>query len=133
MSFVAPGDWQARDDGDTFTLKSPDGYALIQAFVFTSQGSGTLDDFRATMATGLLPQGASGWQESEWTTIKLGDFAASKRELIPIPDTDHRWRLYVMDGGKYYYAINLNASEVVMELNGDFYESVVATFEGIRE
>lgn len=132
MSFVAPSEWKASDDGDTFTLKSPDGHALIQAFVFTSQGSGTMDEFCATMTASLLPQDATAWQESKWTPIKLGNLTGSKRELIPVSDANHRWRLYVLERGKYYYAINLNASEVAMGLNGEFYESVVCTF-GIHD
>ena len=132
-SFVAPSQWTTTDEGDSFSLKSPDGHAVIQAIVYACEGSGSLDDFRQTMTTGLLPKEASRWKDSQWTAIKLGDVKASRRELIADPGTDHEWRLYVVDGGKYYHAIILNASTTAMTLNGDFYESIVRTFEGIRE
>lgn len=132
-SFVAPSQWTTSDEGDTFSLKSPDGHAVIHAIVYTSEGSGSLDDFRQTIITGLLPKEASRWKDSEWTAIKLGDVEASKRELIPVPSEDHEWRLYVVDGGKYYHAIILNASTTAMSLNGEFYESIIRTFDGNRE
>lgn len=87
-SFVAPSQWTATDKGDTFSLKSPDGHAVITTTVYTSEGSGSLDEFREMMTTGLLPDGASRWQDSKWTTIKLGDVEAHRRELIAIPDSD---------------------------------------------
>lgn len=132
-SFVAPSQWTATDKGDTFSLKSPDGHAVITTTVYTSEGSGSLDEFREMMTTGLLPDGASRWQDSKWTTIKLGDVEAHRRELIAIPDSDTQWRLYVVDGGKYYHAIFLHASKITMALNGEVYETIVMTFEGIRE
>lgn len=125
--------WTATDKGDTFSLKSPDGHAVITTTVYTSEGSGSLDEFREIMTAGLLPDGASRWQDSKWTTIKLGDVDAHTRELIAIPDSDTQWRLYVVDGGKYYHAIFLHASKITMALNGEVYESIVITFEGIRE
>ena len=132
-SFVAPSQWTTEDEGPTFSLKSPDGHAVIHAVVYTSEGSGSLDDFRQTMTAGLLPKDSSRWKDSKWSEIKLGEVTASKRELIPIPDAEHEWRLYVVDGGKYYHAIVLNASTTAMSLNGEFYESIVCTFEGLRE
>lgn len=131
-SFVAPSQWTTTDEGDTFTLTSPDGYAAITAIVYTSEGSGSLDEFRETMTTGLLPKEASRWKDSQWNTIELGEFKASRRVLIAVPEDGHEWTLYVIDGGKYYHAIFLNSPTAVMSLNGDFYESIVRTFEGIR-
>src|SRR5262245_53083807 len=85
-SFVAPSQWTSEDEGPTFSLKSPDGHAVIHAIVYTSEGSGSLDDFRQTMTTGLLPKDSSRWKDSNWSEIKLGEVTASKRELIPVPD-----------------------------------------------
>jgi hypothetical protein len=112
---------------------SPSGRLTATPSFTQSEGSGSLDDFRQTITTGLLPKDASHWKDSPWTEIKLGETKASKRELIPIPSADHEWRLYVVDGGKYYHAIVLNASSTAMSLNGDFYESIVCTFKGLRE
>jgi hypothetical protein len=132
-SFVAPSQWTTTDKGDTFSLKSPDGKAIIHAIMFTAEGSGPLNEFRETMASGLLPKEATGWKASNWTTIKLGEVDAGKRELIPVPESHQQWRLYVMDGGKFYHAIVLNASADAMTLNGGFYENIVRTFNGVRQ
>ena len=132
-SFVAPSQWTSTDKGDTFSLKSPDGAAIIHAIMYTSEGSGTLKEFGETMASGLLPKGATAWKASDWTTIKLGDRDAQKRDLIPIPESHQQWRLYVMDGGKFYHAIILNALNDAMTLNGGFYENIVRTFNGVRQ
>jgi hypothetical protein len=132
-SFVAPSQWTSEDEGDTFSLKSPDGHAVIHAIVYTSEGSGSLDECCQTMVAGLLPEAASGWKDSEWTEITLGGMRGSKRVLIPVPEAETEWRLFVVDGGKYYHAIILNASNAAMSLNGEFYESVVCTFEGLKD
>ena len=131
-SFVAPSQWTATDNGDTYSLKSPDGQAIIHAIMFTAKGSGSIDEFRETMASGLLPKDATGWSPSSWTTIKFGSIDAGKRELIPAPPSHQQWRLYVVDGGKFYHAIILNASVEAMTLNGGFYENIVRTFDGIH-
>jgi hypothetical protein len=101
--------------------------------MFTAEGSGSLDDFRETMSSGLLPKDSSGWKDSIWTAIKFGEFDASHRELVPVPETHQQWRLFVMDGGRFYHAVILNASTSAMTVSGDFYENVVRTFEGVRE
>lgn len=132
-SFVAPSQWTTTDEGDTFTLTSPDGYAAITAIVYTSEGSGSMNDFREMMTSGLLPKGASRWKDSKWTEVELGNIKASRRVLTAVPEDDFEWRLYVVDGGKYYHAIFLNSPTTVMSLNGEFYESVVCTFESMRE
>jgi len=50
-----------------------------------------------------------------------------------VPESDQAWRIYVLDGGRFYHVIVLNASSTAMALNGGFYENVVRSFEGIRE
>ena len=132
-SFVAPSQWTVTDKGDTFSLETPDGQAFIHAIIFRSEGSGSLQEFRETMTSSLLPKTATGWKPSDWTTIKLGDHDAQKRDLIPVPESDQQWRLYVVDGGKFYHAVILNASNTAMGLNGGFYENIVRSFEGVRE
>lgn len=132
-SFVAPSQWSTTDSGDTFSLKSPDGQAIIHAIMFTSEGSGSLTEFRERMAAGLLPKNATEWKASDWTAIKLGDREAQKRNLIPVPESHQQWRLYVVDGGRFYHAIILNASNEAMTLNGGFYENIVRTFDGVRQ
>lgn len=64
-SFVAPSKWTTTDQGDTFTLKSQDGLAAITAIAYTKEGSGSLNEFRESMATGLLPKEASQWKDSK--------------------------------------------------------------------
>jgi hypothetical protein len=132
-SFVAPSQWTTTDKGDTFSLKCPDGQAFIHAIVYTSEGSGTLQQFRETMTSGLLPKTATAWKPSDWTSIKFGESDAQKRDLTPVPESDQAWRIYVMDGGRFYHVIVLNASSTAMALNGGFYENVVRSFDGIRQ
>jgi hypothetical protein len=132
-SFVAPSQWTTTDKGDTFSLESPDGRAVIHAIMFAAEGSGPLQAFRETIASGLLPSGATAWKASDWTPIKLGGRDAQKRELVPVPESKQGWRLYVMDAGRFYHAIILNASADAMALNGGFYEDIVRTFDGVRE
>ena len=132
-SFVAPSLWTTTDKGDTFSLKSPDGQAIIYAIMYTSEGSGSLEEFGETMASGLLPDGARGWKPSKWTTVRIGEHDAQKRDLVPVPKSHQQWRLYVVDAGEFYHAVILNASEVAMTLNGGFYENIVRTFDGVRE
>ncbi len=132
-SFVTPSQWTTTDKGDTFSLTSPDGQAIIHAIMFTAQGSGSIKEFRQTMASGLLPKEATAWKASDWTSIKLGERDAEKRDLIPVPESHQQWRLYVLDNGRFYYAIVLNASNTAMTLNGGFYENIVRTFNGVRE
>jgi hypothetical protein len=131
-SFIAPSQWTATDKGDTLSLRSSDGQASIHSIMYTSEGSGSFQEFREKLVSGLLPETASAWKPSNWTSIKLGERNAQKRDLIPVPESDHRWRLYVLDVGEFYHAIVFNASDVVMTLNGDFYEDIVRTFEVVQ-
>ena len=132
-SFVAPSIFTQTDKGDTFTLKSPDGQALIYTIMFTAEGSGTLTEFGELMASSLLPKGATKWHDSKWTAIKFAETVANKKELIPIPESHQQWRVYIVDGGKFYHAVILNASNIAMTLNGDFYEKIDCTFKGVKE
>ncbi|MFN0017341.1 MAG: hypothetical protein ACKVP0_03715 [Pirellulaceae bacterium] len=128
-TFVAPSKWTSTDKGDTFALTSQDGLAAITAIVNTVEGSGTLSEYRESMANALLPKGASRWKDSKWSTIKFGNVDASKRELIADPETEFVLMLYVVESGDYYHLIILHVSKVALELNGEFYENVVCTFE----
>jgi hypothetical protein len=57
-----------------------------------------------------------------------------RRDLVPIPETaEHRWRVYVVQTGKMYHAIIVQASSLGMKLNGGFYDELVRSFHGIRE
>jgi hypothetical protein len=133
-SFIAPSQWTAEDRGSTFTLRSPDGHAVIHALTFSVEGSGTIEEFRNLMAVNLLPAGAT-WAPSEWSAITLAGEAAYRRDLAPVPDKgDQRWRLYVLRAGKMYHAIVLNASKIAMSLNGGFYETdLISSFHPIRK
>lgn len=132
-SFVAPARWTSVDNGDTFSVKSTDGQAAIHSIMYTAEGSGSITDFRETMASRLLPEGATRWKETPWTTIGIGEQEAQKRDLIPVPESHQQWKLFVVDGGKFYHAIIVNASNISMILNGGFFENIVQTFNGVRE
>jgi hypothetical protein len=131
---IAPSQWTAEDKGSTFTLRSPDGHALIHILTFTAEGSGTVEEFRELMAARLLPAGAD-WAPSGWSTLTLAGEAAYRRDLVPVPNAgDRAWRLYVLRAGKMYHAIVLNASTPAMKLNGGYYETdLIASFSPIRE
>ena len=53
--------------------------------------------------------------------------------MVPVPESNQQWRAYVMDAGRFYHLILLNASNPSMTLNGDFYEGIVRSFDGVRE
>jgi hypothetical protein len=131
-SLVAPSSWTANDKGDNYLVQSPDGHAWIQVLTFTVEGSGSIEEFRETIVTSLLPKESSGWTQSPWSTMKIGDAEAIHRRLVPVPAGEHEWRVYLMQSGKLYHAIVLNATDEAMAANGDFYESIVLTFHGIR-
>jgi len=114
--------------GNVYTYTFP----LIYTTIFTAEGSGTLNDFGELMASSLLPKEASKWQESKWITIKFQETAANKKELIPVPESHQQWRVYIIDGGRFYHAVVLSASNGGMTLNGDFYENIVRTFKGVE-
>jgi hypothetical protein len=97
--------------------------------VNTAEGSGTLNEYGESMATTLLPKSASRWKDSNWSTIKFGDVEACRRERIAVPEMESVWRIKVVEKGQYYHLILLNVSTVVLELNGEFYENVICTFE----
>lgn len=99
---------------------------------FTVEGSGSIEDFQETMVNGVLPKEHSGWKPSDWSTVMLGETTALRRHIVPIQPGEHEWRIYIIKSGGLYHAIVLNATSTVMALNGDFYESIVLTFQGIR-
>ena len=131
-SFVVPSLFTTTDKGDTFSLKSPDGQAIIHAIIFTAEGSGTFEEFQAMLASDLVPE--KTWKPSQWTPFKLGDgHDAQKRDFVPVGESDQQWRLYAVDGDKFYHAILLNASSPMMTLQGGFYDNIIRSFEGVRE
>jgi hypothetical protein len=131
-SFVIPSKWAVEDKGDTYSIRSPDGRAVIYAIMFSADGSGSMDHFRQTMTSGLLPKGVSAWEPSEWTEVKIGEDMAHKRSLAPVPASNQEWRLYALSTGKFYYAVVLTATPDAMFLNGAFYEEIVLSFRGVR-
>jgi hypothetical protein len=131
-SLVAPSNWTAKDKGDNYLLQSPDGHAWIQVLTFSVEGSGSMEEFRETIIASFLPKKSSGWTQSPWSPVKIGDVEAIHRRLVPSPVGEHEWRVYLIQSGSLYHAIVLNATQLAMEANGDFYESIVLTFQGIR-
>jgi len=129
VTFTVPSRWTTTDEGNTFSLESPDKHAAIHSVMFTAEGSGSLTECGDTIFPGLLPKNAKKWAESEWQPITIGTLPAMKRELISVPVTDHKWVLYVADSGEFYHAIILHGSKAAMDLNGTYYESLVLTFE----
>jgi hypothetical protein len=128
-SIVVPSRWSAEDRGASFTITSEDGHAVISALTFAVKGSGSLDAFQDLMVSS---QCDGEWQDSPWADIEIGGVMARKRILLPVDDgTDSAWRVYALRNGECYHAILLNSSPIVMELNGDFYETLVQSFKGV--
>ena len=128
-SFVAPSEWEAEDKGDTYLLRSPDGNALIQVLTLPVKGGGSIEEFRETILKSHLPPECSGWTPSEWSSVEIGDSHAICRHLVPIPTSNQEWRVYVLQSGRLYHAIVLTSTAEGMVLDGEFYESIVRSFE----
>jgi hypothetical protein len=68
-------------------------------------------------------------------TVEIGGVTADKAEIDPIEEDDddaaQAWRLYVLRVGRYYHALCLRASPMILTLNGGFYESVICSFKGV--
>jgi hypothetical protein len=125
---VHPSQWTTEDNGDAFTLTSPDEQAVVSVLTFTVEGSGTLSEFQLTVVSGL----EGDWHDSEWTDIEIGGMSAKKRHLVSRDkNAETCWRVYVVRNGELYHAILLNASLLAMEINGEFYESFIQSFLGI--
>jgi hypothetical protein len=120
--------WSAEDNGDAFSLTSPDGQAVINVLTFTVEGTGTLRDFQDMMVS----QVEGKWRDSDWTDVVIGGVNSKRRELISSDENaNSMWRVYVLQSGECYHAVFLNASSLVMEANGGFYDEVVSSFKGI--
>lgn len=127
-TIVYPSQWTPKDKGDAFSLASPDGQAVINALTFTAEGTGTLAEFQDMMVSQIDGDGAI----PKWTDIDIGGITAQKRQLDSRDeDAESSWRVYVLQNGECYHAIFLNASTLVMDLNGGFYENVIRSFKGI--
>ncbi len=123
-----PSQWLTEDEGDTFRLWSPDGHAVISVATFTVAGSGSLEEFQETMVSSIK----GDWRRSEATTIDIDGKAALTLQLDPQDKNgESSWRVYVLRDGDFYHSLVLNASSLVMEVNGGFYEELIRTFKGI--
>lgn len=127
-TIVCLSQWSFEDKGDVFSLTSPDEQAIINVLTFTVEGSDSQEQFQDRIVKGL----SGDWRESEWKEIAIGDVVARKRHLDPLDEkSESAYRVYVLRCGELYHAILVNASPMIMTLNGDFYESVIKTFKGI--
>jgi hypothetical protein len=130
---VAPSEWTFEDRGDSFLLQSPDGHAWIHALTVMVEGSGSIEEFREIIVSKCLPKDATKWAPSIWSDFPIGQAIAQKCVLLTDPPTEREWRVYVLQIGTYYHAIILSATDLAMEANGDFYESIVLTFQPASE
>ncbi len=127
-TIVHPSEWLPGDTGDAFSLASPDGRAIINVLTFTVEGTGTLGEFQDMMVSQI----DGDRRDSEWTDIDIGGINAKQRQLDSTDENGKSsWRVYVLQNDKCYHAIFLNASSLVMELNGGVYENVIRSFKGI--
>ena len=130
-TLVAPEKWQLKDGGDHWSVTSPDGMAVINVMTFTVEGSGSLDDV-AQMVADNLTDPKPHWHDSDWTPLKVQGRSAIRRSLKPSDEAAQgEWVVIALREGDLYHVLSLNASDPAMELNGEFYESVMLTFKGI--
>ncbi|GAA4468804.1 hypothetical protein [Novipirellula rosea] len=127
-SIVHPSQWRTEDNGDSFTLASPDDQAVITALTFTVEGTGAMTDFQSIIESQI----DGDWADSPWNDFIIGDAIAMRRKLVPSDDSgDTEWLIYTTQRGDCYHALMLNASSLALALNGDFYENIVRSFVGI--
>lgn len=128
-SIACPAEWKSTDNGDTWTLKSPDHQATISIWTFPAKGDETLADFQKTMTDSIDKEGA--WKSSEWMPMQIGGAAGVKRTFDPQEgNAQLPCRAYLLRTGNYYTAILLRVSDDAMASNGDSYESIVQSFHG---
>jgi hypothetical protein len=83
----------------------------------------------AVLANTFIPP-----KTADWTTIELNEKrVARKCALNPVSELDSAWWFYGVDGGLFYHAIYLRVSKLVLTVNGEFYENIVRTFDGVVE
>jgi hypothetical protein len=127
-SIVHPSQWRTEDNGDSFTVSSPDDQAIITALTFTVDGTGPMIEFQSMIESQI----DGNWIDSQWSESEIGDTIAMRRKLASSEDSvDSEWVIYTMQRGNCYHAIFLNASSLAMSLNGDFYENIIRSFVGI--
>lgn len=127
-TIVVPSQWDIDDEGDAFRLESPDGQAMIIAQTFTVDGSGTIDEFQDF----VLSRIDGDWADSSWEDVVVGGTNARKRQLDSNDENaEFSWSVYVLRKGECYHAICLNATSIAMLMNGEFYEDLIKTFNGI--
>ena len=127
-SITHPAQWKANDNGDSFTLTSPDDQAIINVLTFAVEGTGTISEFQSIIES----QVDGDWIDSDWMDFSIGDTTALRRELVAFGESgDSEWLIYTMQRGDCYHALLLNASSLAMSLNRDFYENIIRSFVGI--
>lgn len=131
---TCPSKWETEDQGALWTLYSPDRQARIIAYTVTVEGNGSIEQFQQTATSSIREEGE--WKPSNWEHATLdGGIKAFRREFWPSVDstseTREAWIVFVIETGPYYHAIALCGTLLAMELNKDFYESLVQTFSGI--
>lgn len=130
-SMTAPADWITEDQGAVWSLRVPNNQAALTIFTYTAEGSGSLDDLKALMVTHKLTPSDAGWQKTRCYRLTASQGEMTVDELAPTTgDAAQKYRLYLLHAGLMYHAIILHTSESILELNGDFYDSVVQTFVG---
>jgi hypothetical protein len=128
-TIACPADWKATDNGETWTLKSPDHNATISIWTFPVQGSGTMQDFQNTMTNSITKEGT--WKSSEWTSMDIGGTPGMKRTFDPQEGNPQLpCRAYLLQTGNFYSAILLRVSDEAMTSNGEFYEGLIRSFHG---
>ncbi len=127
-TILHPSQWTVEDNGDLFTILSPDEQAVIRVLTFTVEGTGSMADFQETMVAGV----SGDWKVSEWTDIEIDGVTGQRAQMTPTDESvESSFRIYALRSGDCYHSIVVHASPLVMALNGEFYEKIVKSFKGI--
>ena len=127
-TLTLPSQFRADEKGHTWTLTSPDGNTKINVITFTVEGSGSREDFKKLLEKSIDNDGP--WKDSAWAPVRLANVDAVTREFDPTDkEGPSAWLIYVIQSGDYYHAILVQASPLVMELNGGFYRDQIRSFK----
>jgi hypothetical protein len=126
---TCPASWNARDDGDTWTITSTDGHAKILVLSFTVEGTGSKDEFDRMIVESVEREHQV--QRVSDGEFSMKSFAAKRTDLAADAKQDEISRvIFTLQAGELYHAIILSATPLAMQLNRGFYEEAIASFQG---
>ena len=126
-TIIAPSRWTAIDGEKEWAIKSSDQQAQILVYLMT--GPVDLDQVLSDILIGL-GKNVEAATKSEWKDIQIAGLPASRVEFtVGGTDSETAVRFYDIKSLSQHIVIVLMTEKLVMELNGKFYEQVIASFK----